>query len=29
MRDFGMERFVREWCALYEELAIAKGLLPG
>jgi glycosyltransferase involved in cell wall biosynthesis len=26
---FGMDRFVREWIALYEELAVAKGLLPG
>jgi glycosyltransferase involved in cell wall biosynthesis len=29
IRDFGMDRFVREWCALYEGLAEARGLLPG
>jgi glycosyltransferase involved in cell wall biosynthesis len=28
-RDFGIERFAREWIALYEELAVAKGLIPG
>jgi glycosyltransferase involved in cell wall biosynthesis len=27
--NFGMERFVREWCALYEGLAVAKGLIHG
>jgi glycosyltransferase involved in cell wall biosynthesis len=29
IRDFGMDRFVREWCALYEKLAEARGLQPG
>jgi glycosyltransferase involved in cell wall biosynthesis len=28
-RDFSMDRFVREWSALYESLAASKGWLPG
>jgi glycosyltransferase involved in cell wall biosynthesis len=29
LKEFGMDRFVREWCTLYEEIARSKGLLQG